>query len=55
MMEGLIPTGAPTHDMDGTLALPTPQSACMTASAAGSDSIGNRGSGGSVGGSRLAA
>ena len=23
-MEGLIPTGAPTNDMDGTIALPTP-------------------------------
>ena len=30
-MEGLIPTGAPTNDMDGTLALPTPQAMCLTA------------------------
>ena len=31
MMEGLIPTGEPTDDTDGTLALPTPQATCMTA------------------------
>jgi hypothetical protein len=30
-MEGLIPPGAPTDDMDGTLALPTPQATCLTA------------------------
>jgi len=30
-MEGLIPTGAPTNDMDGTLALPTPQAMSLTA------------------------
>jgi len=30
-MEGLIPTGAPTDDMNGTLALPTPQATCLTA------------------------
>jgi len=54
-MEGLIPTGAPTHDMDCTLALPTPQATCMTASGAGSGSIGNSAGGGSVGRSRLTA
>jgi len=30
-MEGLIPTGAPTDDMDGTLALPTPHATSLTA------------------------
>ena len=30
-MEGLIPTGAPTDDMDGTLALPPSQATCLAA------------------------
>ena len=54
-MEGLIPAGAPTHDMDGTLALPTLQATCMTSSAAGSGGIGNSGSSGSISRNRLAA
>ena len=30
-MEGLIPVGASTNNMDGSLALTTPQATCMTA------------------------